>query len=631
MSDWFSAHWFRVAGLKPRLADGVQVHRQRVRGEVWQILGPAGPDAATRSCRLNRAAYALAARLDGSRSVQAVWDELQRHEADESVPTQEEVVRTLLALHAQGLLAYDRAPDFGVIAAQQAAGIAEAPRRSRFNPLSWRLPLGDPTRLLDRLMPLAPWLFGRAAWWLWVLVVSAGTVAAALHADQLQAHARQWLATPRYLLLAALLVPVMKALHELGHALAVRRHGAAVREAGVTLMLLLPMPYVDASAASGFARVGQRVLVSAAGMLVELALAAGGLALFLGTDAGWLHDIGFVVFFVGGVSSIVFNANPLQRFDGYYLLCDALQLPNLATRSRAFWLERLRARVALLALLPLVLLALPLPERALVRGVVWADEAALLRPQTEGFVLAVHAADGQQVQAGDLLLELSNPKLQAERDRVAAQADAAEHQQFQAFGEDGARMGNASEEVQRLQAQLEELDRRLAGLQLRAARGGRLVLPGQADLPGAWLARGSLVGHVLGAGLPTLRVAVDHEDAVRLRQRLRGVSVRPADFPAAAAALPAQLARDSQSATQQLPSAALGDRHGGDIQTDPQDRDALRTLRPVVLMDVATQQPFTQRLGERAWVRFDLGWSPLAAQLLQGLRRQVAQRFNPAQ
>ncbi|TAK87853.1 MAG: biotin/lipoyl-binding protein [Aquabacterium sp.] len=719
MSDWFSAHWFRVAGLKPRLADGVLVQRQRVRGEVWQVLGPAGPDAATRSCRLNRAAYALAARLDGSRSVQAVWEELQRQEADDAVPTQEEVVRTLLALHAQGLLAYDRAPDFGVIAAQQAAGAPAAPRRARFNPLSWRLPLGDPTRVLDRLVPLAPRLFGRVAWWLWLVVVCVGAAAAALHADQLQAHARQWLSTPRYLLLAALLVPAMKALHELGHALAVRRHGGAVHEAGVTLMLLLPMPYVDASAASGFARVRHRVLVSAAGMLVELALAACGLALFLGTDAGWLHDIGFVVFFVGGVSSIVFNANPLQRFDGYYLLCDALQLPNLATRSRAFWLERLRervlrvppdvplqaargerpwlwayaplswawqaalaglvagwagglssvlgvlagawlawallspplrllaelwraawapqrpgpllARVALLAALPLLLLALPLPERALVRGVVWADEAALLRPQTEGFVLAVHASDGQQVQAGDLLLELSNPKLQAERDRVAAQADAAEHQQFQAFGEDGARMGNASEETQRLRAQLDELDRRLAGLQLRAARSGRLVLPGQADLDGAWLARGSLVGHVLGAGLPTLRVAVDHEDAVRLRQRLHGISVRPAGFPAAAAALPAQLLRDGQSATRQLPSAALGDRHGGDIQTDPQDRDALRTLRPVVLMDVAAQQPFAQRLGERAWVRFDLGWSPLAAQLLQGLRRQVAQRFNPAQ
>lgn len=727
MSDWFSAHWFRVASLKPRLSDGVQVRRQRLRGEVWHLLSPAGPDAAARSCRLNRAAYALAARLDGSRSVQAVWEELQQHEGDDAVPTQEEVVRTLLALHAQGLLAYDRTPDFGVIAAQQAPADAGAARRPRFNPLSWRLPLGDPTRLLDRLMPLAPRLFSRLAWWLWLAAMAAGGFAALLHADQLRAHAAQWLATPRYLLLAAVLVPAMKALHELGHALAVRRHGGGVHEAGITLMLLLPMPYVDASAASGFARTRQRMLVSAAGMLVELALAALGLALFLATDAGWLHDLGFVVFFVGGVSSIVFNANPLQRFDGYYLLGDALQLPNLATRSRAFWLERLRAlvlrappdvplqpahgerpwlwayaplswawqlalagfiagwagglssvlgwvaaawllwtlllpplkllrdlwraawspqqpgpllaRVAALALLPLLVLALPLPERALVRGVAWADEAALLRAQTEGFVLAVHARDGQQVQAGDLLLELANPKLAAERDGIAARLDAAEHQQFQAFGEDGARMGNASEEVLRLRAQLDEAERRIAGLQLRAGRGGRLVLPAQADLPGSWLARGSLLGHVLGAGAPVLRVAVDHEDAVRLRGRLRGISVRMAGAAAAQSAWPARLLRDTQAAVHELPSAALAESHGGGIQTDPKDQQALRTVRPIVVMDVAMdamadappRQASAQRLGERAWVRFDLGWSPLAVQLLQGLRQRAARQFNPAQ
>src|SRR5690606_19426199 len=165
--------------------------------------------------------------------------------------------------------------------------------------------------------------------------VALACLAAAVSFASLKADAVRVLATPSSYALAWLAYPLVKALHELGHALAVRRFGGAVHEVGISLLMLTPAPYVDASAASAFPRAGQRALVSAAGIMVELALAA--IAMFAWTvlSPGLARDAALVVLLICSVSTIVFNANPLLRLDGYHLLCDALQLPNLALRSNA--------------------------------------------------------------------------------------------------------------------------------------------------------------------------------------------------------------------------------------------------------------------------------------------------------
>ncbi|MDH3210463.1 MAG: hypothetical protein OEL91_08825, partial [Burkholderiaceae bacterium] len=141
-----------------------------------------------------------------------------------------------------------------------------------------------------------------------------------------------------------LYVPI-KLLHELAHGLAVHRWGGQVREAGVTLMLLMPVPYVDASAASSFVQRRHRIAVSAAGIMAELGIAALALPLWLWLSDGLARDIAFVTLFIAGVSTLVFNANPLLRLDGYYILTDALELPNLGSRSRNWWQDLLLRRL----------------------------------------------------------------------------------------------------------------------------------------------------------------------------------------------------------------------------------------------------------------------------------------------
>lgn len=115
---------------------------------------------------------------------------------------------------------------------------------------------------------------------------------------------------------------------------------------GVTLLVFMPIPYVDASATWSLRSRSQRMLVSAAGILVEITLAALALVLWVVLEPGLLRDLAFAVFSIGTVSTIVFNANPLLRFDGYYILQDWLEMPNLHARSRQYLLH-LSARVLL--------------------------------------------------------------------------------------------------------------------------------------------------------------------------------------------------------------------------------------------------------------------------------------------
>jgi putative peptide zinc metalloprotease protein len=332
-----SAQWFRVATLRPRLDSQVQAERVSYRRQTWHVLVRAD---GSRSFRLNPSAYAFAARCDGRLTVQRLW-ELLLAELQDDAPTQDELLALLARLHEAGLVGFDRRPDFGQQGAL--AATAEPPRAGARNSLlSFRVPLGHPDRWLTAITPRLSPLFTPAALLLWALAVLCGLVAALLNLDTLTAFARTWLATPRLLLLAWLSYPVVKALHEVAHAAVLKHFGGTVPEWGITIMMFTPVPYVDASAATALERPRQRLLVSAAGIMVELGLAALALLIALNVEAGWLRDGALAVFFIGSLSTLLVNGNPLLRFDGYHMLGDALELPNLASRSARHWLAVLR-------------------------------------------------------------------------------------------------------------------------------------------------------------------------------------------------------------------------------------------------------------------------------------------------
>ena len=111
----------------------------------------------------------------------------------------------------------------------------------------------------------------------------------------------------------------------------------AVHEFGLMILVFAPLPYVDASAASGFRSKWRRALVGAAGMLVEMFIAALALYVWLAVEPGITQALAYNVMLIAGVSTILFNGNPLLRYDGYYILADLLEIPNLAPRATRYW------------------------------------------------------------------------------------------------------------------------------------------------------------------------------------------------------------------------------------------------------------------------------------------------------
>lgn len=324
----FSQYWYRVADLKPRLGSHVMMTRHAYRGQRWFMLQDSGSG---RHHRLNDLAHTFVARMNGTRSVEAIWQILLETLGD-ACPSQDEIIQILSQLYQANLIQCDITPESEEVLRRRDS----ARRRTKIamlNPLAFRIPLWNPENFLSRNLPQVRWLFKPASALLWLMIVVWATFTAFAYSGDIARHAATYTLTPRYLLLLWLCYPLIKALHEMGHAFMLKAWGGEVHEMGVSFMLLLPVPYVDASSASGFPDKRQRMLVGAAGIAVELLIASLGLAVWLNTQPGLLNDLGFVALLIGGVSTLVFNGNPLFKYDGYYILADALEIPNLASRS----------------------------------------------------------------------------------------------------------------------------------------------------------------------------------------------------------------------------------------------------------------------------------------------------------
>ncbi len=168
---------------------------------------------------------------------------------------------------------------------------------------------------------------------LWLVVVGAAALVCAAHWTELSEDFSDRVLAPQNLLLLWLMFPVLKLLHEFGHACATKAWGGEVHEMGIMLLVLMPIPYVDATAATAFRETRRRVVVGAAGMIVELFIASIALFLWLEVRARRVHaPMLYNVMLIAGISTVLFNANPLLRYDGYYILCGPdRRFPTCAT------------------------------------------------------------------------------------------------------------------------------------------------------------------------------------------------------------------------------------------------------------------------------------------------------------
>lgn len=328
----FSPSWYRIAALTPRLRSHATLHRHQYRGKTWYVLQDRSNE---RFHRFSPAAYSFIGLMDGKNSVQEIWD-LCSSRLGDNAPTQPEVVQLLSQLHAADVLQCDIRPDIAELLARYEKHRQRKWQRRLMNVFAWQFPLFDPERFLQQFVSLVRPFF---SWWgavLWCLIVGPALLIGAAHWGDLTADLIDRVTAPQNLVLLWLLFPVIKALHEFGHAFAVKVFGGEVHEMGIMLLVLSPVPYVDASASSAFADKWQRTVVGAAGMIVELVLAAIALYVWVSVEPGTVRTLAYNTILIAGFSTVVFNANPLLRFDGYYMLADFLEIPNLRQRANTY-------------------------------------------------------------------------------------------------------------------------------------------------------------------------------------------------------------------------------------------------------------------------------------------------------
>ena len=706
--------WHRVENLKPKVREGVVIERHVVRGAVWYVVRD---QLSTRSHRFSPAVYFVLARMDGTRTLDQIWRQTVE-QFGEDAPSQDQILQTASQLYVAHLLRSDASVDEGELAERGKAERDFFWTANLRNPMFLRIPLFDPDRFLDATVhlvrPFCGWLGGV----LWLCAVAWLALQMFANWSELTRDIADKVLANQNLVTLVLVYPFLKILHEFGHAYAAKLAGVEVHEMGVMLLTLLPAPYVDASASAMVPSKWQRALVAAAGMIVELAVAALAMWIWLDAQPGPIRSIAYDALLTASVSTLIFNGNPLLRFDAYYILSDVLEVPNLGSRSQRYYLyliqrylfgltdardpviapgERfwfavyapasfvyrmftlygiaifiatkyivvgtvlavwmtaasivwpilkglrfvlvspvltgLRRRaiagtVLSLGAIVFVLGVVPIPNATVARGMVWIPDDSRVVAQASGRLEAFVAKPGSTVSPGDELIRLEDPFIAAKRKKAEARVEEVEARLVaaEALSQFDSQVLERQHDLAR--QELDDLIRQQNDLVIRSPRAGTLVVPNAPDLIDGFVKRGTTVGYVVAGKSPIIRAYVPEDEIEYFGDRTVSVSIRFDEAPWTRLDS-AVLQREVPKSTHLLPSPAFSTATGGPFSPDPTAKDKDAILDSIFEIDVAPPPDFTvERWGERVWVRFNHGASPLIERLYRAARQVFLGRFH---
>lgn len=326
----FSDRWLHVSGLRIRIHSRVRVATRKFGGETWHLLHD---PLSNEHSRLRGDAWRFIASLPSHRSVGDAW-QAAYDRGEIGALTQHRVVQLISSLYRRNLLALSTPVDSARLAERGRRRLRKPALQRAQSLLFLQIPLVDPDRALKALEPLVRLIFGPIGLLIWGIALVAGLTTLSHHWGGVLNASSAVFATPDPILLFASFM-VSKALHELGHAGMCRRHGGAVHTLGVMLLIFAPLPYADVSSAWGFRSRAARIAVGAGGMLVDVFVASIATLAWSSTPPGAFNDAAFSLMLTSATYAFVINANPLMRFDGYYILSDLIDVPNLAAQSAA--------------------------------------------------------------------------------------------------------------------------------------------------------------------------------------------------------------------------------------------------------------------------------------------------------
>ena len=751
----FSESWYRVAELRPRLRPTVQIHRQHFRGQTWHVVQDPSNN---QFFRLNDAAYRFVALLDGRRNVAEVW-KLCNEQLGDNAPTQNEAIQLLGQLFVSNLLLSEVPADTQSLFNRYSKRVRREVQGYLMNLLFIRIPLIDPDHFLNRWVGLFGKLFSMPGMILWAMIVVIGLYHVGGRIGELWDMASMYGAMEGILSMDNLPLlyacfAVVKVCHEFGHAFACKRFGrqegsgGEVHVMGIMFLVFAPFPYVDASSSWAFRSKWRRIVVGAGGMIVELIIASIAAVIWANTDPSSVaNKLAYNVMFVAGVSTLLFNGNPLLRYDGYYILSDLLEIPNLAQRSKQYlyylvrkyawgvkqarqvahtrgekawmvgygiastiyrvficaaillfiadqlfmlgavlavaatitWvfvplgkfvhylatsgeLHRVRSRAVVSTVVVLGgvvggLTMIPAPDYIEAVGV--AEPTRLMPVYASGSGFVPFELDGgglpylptdSIVRPGQVLLVTRDREREIVLDKLLKDVQDLESKEKAAQYEFEKRelrkkIEFRKKDVQSVRDELARLDIRAPaeiasdGL---APSTAQALAPSTGESPGsggaamvwvspnidrlrnAYITKGDAVGTLASLDDMVIRVVATQD--VPLADLLDDVRIRAKGNPDIEQG--GRIIQKLSAARQDLPSPALGYAAGGDVETDPQDKEGVRALKPFFEVRVRPDRPQDLRPMQRVVVRMRLPDKPLAHQWWRMLQQLVQKKFH---
>ena len=328
-------------GVTLRRRGDLVVNRQVYQGQAWWVVKD---PISLHYFRFRPEEYALLEMLDGRTSLDQLKEQFEARFPPRRI-TVDELSRFIATLHRSGLVIGDRPGQGPQLFERRRQRIWREWMAWLSNIMSMRFRGIDPDRLLERLDPWFGWLFAPPAIAAALVFVASAVLLVLVNFDTFRAKLpefHQFFAAGNWLYLAVAL-GVTKILHEFGHGLSCKHYGGECHEMGVMLLVFTPCLYCDVSDSWMLPNKWKRAAIGAAGMYVEVIIASIATYLWWNSHPGVFNKLCLDVMFVSSVSTILFNANPLLRYDGYYILSDVLEIPNLRQKANTI-LGRLASR-----------------------------------------------------------------------------------------------------------------------------------------------------------------------------------------------------------------------------------------------------------------------------------------------
>src|SRR3954464_13770842 len=282
--------------------------------------------------------YFLLQQFDGKNTLQDVKRAFERKYRPQTISI-EDLTRFTAQLHEAGLAQID-SPD-------QAQVLIRRRKKNRWkkvwqfiaNILYIKIPIIDPEKLLTGMYPYFRWIFTRyfIAFSVAMMLTALTLVVSQWSTFSARLPDFQSFFNWRSIVYFWCSLAIIKIIHEFGHGLTAKHFGGEVHEMGMLFLVLTPALYCDVTDCWLLPSKWKRIWISAAGIYVECFLASIATFVWFNTEPGLLNSLMLATMFICSVNTILFNANPLLRYDGYYVMSDFLEIPNLRIKSTQFF------------------------------------------------------------------------------------------------------------------------------------------------------------------------------------------------------------------------------------------------------------------------------------------------------